>query len=161
MVKGFNFLFLIKTSGTFIVFIHSGGSRISQRAGRRLQMWAWKAIIRLILSQQLHENERNWTDRGGAFPLDPPVIHNSVADPGFPRCLLQPKRGRMSTYYLVNLFWREVGSRSLLLPPVTLRYPECHLLNFSCIGLKAPIIATEATSARHRASKLPSSVIRV
>ena len=57
----------------------SGGSRISQRRGRQPPRWGHQLIIRLKNSRKLHENERIWTQRGGASlapPLDPKMHTN-------------------------------------------------------------------------------------
>ena len=49
----------------------SGGSRISQRRGRQPPRWRRQPIIWSQFSPKLHENERIWTQRGGAS-LAPP-----------------------------------------------------------------------------------------
>ena len=61
---------------TFDFFkVVSGGSRICQPLNL-----GQKPIICQDFCRKLHENERNWTERGAslASPLDPPMVFVSV-----------------------------------------------------------------------------------
>ena len=48
----------------------SGGSRLSQTGGANPQGGDTNLLFRQIISRKLHENERNWTQRGDS--LAPP-----------------------------------------------------------------------------------------
>ena len=67
----FSFLFFFGDGG--VTGKIGGESRISQTGGTN-PVWAKNQLFGKIFSRKLHENERNWTERGGAhpyYPLDP------------------------------------------------------------------------------------------
>ena len=61
----------------------SGGSRIFQRRGRQPPRWECQPIIWSKSSWKLHENEKIWTQSGGARPWRPPPLGSANVTDSF------------------------------------------------------------------------------
>ena len=77
-----------------------------RRRGQPLSL-EQKPIILQDLYRKLHENERNWTERGRAFlapPLDPPIISAKLTKQNIYRSLVVISQISLPIVLFVDIF---------------------------------------------------------